>query len=374
MLRGRGVVGIEPCLDYTFDILLGDYEFPSVFPRLQPREGFLTIACGGSLTNVGITENSRHSFYRTNNLVTNRAYFARFINTTLTDTGYYCFCLGSVHGFSPYVTVHRSTAIQWQGVPDGDGIFEFTVGAGQTGPATIEVSTLNRYETGSFSATLTCPGDTVTIHYDGYVGTVGWPHRFISNQNNADDTPMGSVPDDVYQFDLASPVEWSIIAGSLAPGLVLDAATGDLVGTPTTVGDYPFTVRLKKNGIIRGTQSFTTSVRNPVTIQNVAALKTWIEAFGNPIASMDGVLRAIGGSADPESTWRWEGKGFHSGGPAGYRGITYTINFDTPRTIYIFSYAFDFNLVYTKTDMLSTPLGVYGSPNDVSAPATLTIV
>ena len=40
------------------------------------------------------------------------------------------------------------------------------------------------------------------------------------------------------------PFTWSVSAGSMPPGVTLDASTGLLSGTPTTAGSYPFTVRI----------------------------------------------------------------------------------------------------------------------------------
>ena len=42
-----------------------------------------------------------------------------------------------------------------------------------------------------------------------------------------------------------SALTWSIASGSLPPGLVLNPATGEINGTPTTVGTYSFSVRVK---------------------------------------------------------------------------------------------------------------------------------
>jgi hypothetical protein len=38
-------------------------------------------------------------------------------------------------------------------------------------------------------------------------------------------------------------VSYAVQSGALPPGLELDALDGDIFGTPTTVGTYPFTVR-----------------------------------------------------------------------------------------------------------------------------------
>jgi hypothetical protein len=45
-----------------------------------------------------------------------------------------------------------------------------------------------------------------------------------------------------------SPYAWSLATGSLPPGLTLSASTGEISGSPTTVGTYAFTVRVSDAG------------------------------------------------------------------------------------------------------------------------------
>ncbi len=47
-----------------------------------------------------------------------------------------------------------------------------------------------------------------------------------------------------YAFAGTGGTTWSVIAGSLPPGLTLNSSTGRLTGTPSTLGTYTFTVRL----------------------------------------------------------------------------------------------------------------------------------
>ena len=44
------------------------------------------------------------------------------------------------------------------------------------------------------------------------------------------------------------PITWSVSAGSLPPGLSLNADTGALTGTPTAAGSFPFTVQASNAG------------------------------------------------------------------------------------------------------------------------------
>ena len=56
------------------------------------------------------------------------------------------------------------------------------------------------------------------------------------------------------------PFTWSVSGGSLPPGLTLNASTGVLSGTPTTVGLYSFTVQVTDSFGLTATQSLSLTV------------------------------------------------------------------------------------------------------------------
>ena len=56
------------------------------------------------------------------------------------------------------------------------------------------------------------------------------------------------------------PYRWSHVAGTLPPGLSVQASPGRVLGTPTTAGTFTFTVRVNDNGGQSATQQFTIRV------------------------------------------------------------------------------------------------------------------
>ena len=59
--------------------------------------------------------------------------------------------------------------------------------------------------------------------------------------------PAGTISQTYNQAVLATgkaPLTWSISAGTLPPGLILNPSTGTITGMPTATGTFPFTVRV----------------------------------------------------------------------------------------------------------------------------------
>ena len=66
-----------------------------------------------------------------------------------------------------------------------------------------------------------------------------------------------------------TPHTWSITEGSLPAGLVLDASTGSIRGTPTTVGSNSFTVQVKDGNNATATESFSVAITNFGSISGI---------------------------------------------------------------------------------------------------------
>ena len=68
------------------------------------------------------------------------------------------------------------------------------------------------------------------------------------------------------------PFAWAVCGGSLPPGLTLNASTGALSGTPTTVGLYTFTVKVTDSFGLTATQTLSLTVAvGPLVINATAS-------------------------------------------------------------------------------------------------------
>ena len=95
---------------------------------------------------------------------------------------------------------------------------------------------------------------------------------------------------------------WTITSGQLPTGLVLDANTGLISGTPTTAGQFDFQVRARMNGDTRSdTKSLSIVVRDPLAIVAEEPFSSTRRAVGEVSAPFEAMLTASGGSG----TYTW---------------------------------------------------------------------
>lgn len=91
-----------------------------------------------------------------------------------------------------------------------------------------------------------------------------------------------------------TPYAWSIISGSLPPGLNLDPTSGVISGTPTMVGTYPFTVRVSDSQSPPATASAPFSIAVNATLTQLSIVTTSLPS-GTQNQTYSAMLAATGG-------------------------------------------------------------------------------
>jgi hypothetical protein len=89
-------------------------------------------------------------------------------------------------------------------------------------------------------------------------GTIGVPYTLNLT------AVMKSGPDS--NAPPSSPLAWSVVAGTMPPGITLDASTGALSGAPTTEGSYGFTVKAALVDGRSDTKALNVAIRQPLAI------------------------------------------------------------------------------------------------------------
>ncbi|HEV2288638.1 MAG TPA: putative Ig domain-containing protein [Candidatus Acidoferrales bacterium] len=103
----------------------------------------------------------------------------------------------------------------------------------------------------TFTVTVTDQGTPPLTASQTYTITVGAAPPFSIGTTSMPNAAQGSP----YNFPFAAvggvpPVTWSIIAGSLPPGLSLAPTTGQVSGTPTTQGSFGFTLQATDSSLL----------------------------------------------------------------------------------------------------------------------------
>ncbi len=151
------------------------------------------------------------------------------------------------------------------GTPAGSGTFSFTVNVTDTsGLAASQQFSLTIASGLAISTPAQLPSGSVGAAYSQTLTAVG-----------------GTLP-----------YRWSLTAGTLPPGLGLNAVTGALFGTPTANGVSRFTVQVTDNAGAIASQIFNLTIGSSLTITTQPALPN--ATVG---ASYSAALTAVGGAA-----------------------------------------------------------------------------
>ncbi len=85
--------------------------------------------------------------------------------------------------------------------------------------------------------------------------------------------PQGSIVGEAYTLPLAAiggqaPFTWQLVSGNLPPGMALRPHSGKITGTPTTPGEYTFTISVADSNIpsLQAQRSFTVRIIAGLTV------------------------------------------------------------------------------------------------------------
>lgn len=133
---------------------------PFVPPQLVP---FMDdLACGTTTREYDLIASTLStSFFRETTLTGNQRYYARQGNFVIDTAGPVDITV-TTNGFTPYVSLVRSADYRLT-EGDGSGVISGTIPSDQTGPFTLEVSSVEPFATGSFDVQISCATTPTTL-------------------------------------------------------------------------------------------------------------------------------------------------------------------------------------------------------------------
>jgi hypothetical protein len=190
-------------------------------------------------------------------------------STALTPTG----------GIPPYTWSLGVSNLQGLSIASSSGILSGTLAASGSFPVLVTLSD--------------SAGATVTKNYTLNVGNA----VTITTASLPNGTPSVPYSASVTAASGSVPYHWSLSAGTLPPGLLLDPNSGVISGTPTTEGSFQFTVKVTDSILGTATKAFTIAIG---TVQPLTINTALIGASLNLPYSQ--TLTATGGT-QPVTTW-----------------------------------------------------------------------
>jgi large repetitive protein len=173
-----------------------------------------------------------------------------------------------------------------------------------------------------------------------------------------------------------APYTWAVTAGSLPAGLVLDAKSGAVFGTPTASGTFSFSATVTDSASNTAVKQFTINIAAGLTISSAPVLPN-----GAISAAYSAALNAVGGVTPyswsvsqgtlPAGLTLDPATGLLTGSPTASGEFTFTVQV-TDSSSAIATKAFD--LVITTSLVISTPatlpIGSVGVPYSLTLVAT----
>ena len=232
------------------------------------------------------------------------------------------------------------------GAPTAAGAYSFTIQATDNNSATDVRAYSGAIASALSIATTTLPTPLLGVAYSQTVSTLGG----------------------------TAPVTFSVSAGSLPAGLLLNASTGAITGTPTAAGAYSFTIQASDDASVTATQAYSGAIGNSISITTAAIVTPVLtQPYSQAIASTGGtapVTFSVSAGSLPAGLSLNTSTGAITGAPTAAGAYSFTIQVSDANSVtatQAYSGAIAESLAIT-TGSLPTP--VMGAPYAATVGAT----